>query len=41
MGMIDPERPEAKESIAVARQAGIRTIMITGDHALTAQAIYG
>lgn len=39
MGMIDPERPEAKESIAVARQAGIRTIMITGDHALTAQAI--
>jgi Ca2+-transporting ATPase len=39
VAMIDPERPEAKRSIEVARNAGIRTIMITGDHAITAQAI--
>lgn len=39
VGMIDPERPEAKASIATARAAGIRTVMITGDHAVTAQAI--
>lgn len=39
VAMIDPERPEAKGSIEEARQAGIRTIMITGDHAITAQAI--
>ena len=39
LAMIDPERPEAKDSIKEARNAGIRTIMITGDHAVTAQAI--
>lgn len=39
LAMIDPERPEAKDSIEEARNAGIRTIMITGDHAVTAQAI--
>lgn len=39
VAMIDPERPEAKGSIEEARHAGIRTIMITGDHAITAQAI--
>lgn len=39
MGMIDPERPEARASINTARQAGVRTVMITGDHAITAQAI--
>ena len=39
IGMIDPERKEAKDSIATARQAGMRTVMITGDHAETAQAI--
>ncbi|MBG9982916.1 cation-translocating P-type ATPase [Aerococcaceae bacterium DSM 111020] len=39
VGMIDPERPEAKSSIITARNAGIRTVMITGDHATTAQAI--
>ncbi|MDN6626689.1 MAG: cation-translocating P-type ATPase, partial [Pisciglobus halotolerans] len=39
VAMIDPERPEAKSSIEEARHAGIRTIMITGDHAITAQAI--
>ncbi|MCK5357972.1 MAG: cation-transporting P-type ATPase, partial [Elusimicrobiales bacterium] len=35
----DPLRPEAKETIAIAKSAGIRTIVITGDHQLTAKAI--
>lgn len=39
VGMIDPARLEVKESIALAHQAGIRTIMITGDHIVTASAI--
>ena len=39
MAMIDPERPEARQSVIEVRNAGVRTIMITGDHALTAQAI--
>ncbi|WP_137597890.1 calcium-translocating P-type ATPase, PMCA-type [Paucilactobacillus kaifaensis] len=39
IGMIDPERPEAAESVTKAHQAGIKTIMITGDHRDTAQAI--
>ncbi|NTW43869.1 MAG: HAD-IC family P-type ATPase, partial [Anaerolineaceae bacterium] len=34
--MIDPARPEVKNAVAVAKGAGIRTIMITGDHPLTA-----
>ena len=39
VGMIDPERKEATAAIKVAQSAGIRTIMITGDHRDTAQAI--
>ena len=39
VGMIDPERPEAKKAIAEAHDAGIRTVMITGDFQVTAQAI--
>lgn len=39
VGMIDPERTEAAQAIQVAKEAGIKTIMITGDHKDTAQAI--
>ncbi|NOZ22015.1 MAG: cation-translocating P-type ATPase [Planctomycetes bacterium] len=40
-GMIDPPRPEVRNAIAEARGAGIGTLMITGDHAITAAAIAG
>ena len=39
VGIVDPPRPEAKEAIAVAHDAGITVRMITGDHAVTAGAI--
>jgi Ca2+-transporting ATPase len=38
-GMIDPARPEVRDAVATCREAGIRAMMITGDHPLTAAAI--
>ena len=39
ISMIDPPRPESVQAVADAKRAGIRTVMITGDHRVTATAI--
>jgi Ca2+-transporting ATPase len=39
VAMADPPRPEAADAVATARQAGIRPVMVTGDHPATARAI--
>jgi len=38
-GIMDPPRPEVADAVAAATSAGVRTVMITGDHAVTARAI--
>ena len=39
LGMIDPARPEVKVAVAMAKQAGLKSVMVTGDYKDTAEAI--
>ena len=39
IGIVDPPRPEAREAIAKCHAAGIKVVMITGDHPVTAESI--
>jgi P-type E1-E2 ATPase len=39
MGLIDPPRPEVPQAVEMCKRAGIKVIMVTGDHPVTAQVL--